>query len=160
MNLRISWLLAAALMPTTSVVGQSAHGLLEGVWQTVEVTHGVPAVTIKPGPNLAIFAHRHYSRVDVQTQNSRPVLANAGTASAEELREVWGPVVAEAGTYELADNLITLRPLVAKNPAAMAPAVSIVYSYKLEGDTLILIAQRDLHGPVATPLIVKLVRVN
>ena len=160
MKLRISWLLAAALIPTATVVGQSTHGLLEGVWRAVEVIHGAPAVTIKPGPNLAIFAYRHYSRVDVHTEKPRPVLANTGAASAEELRDVWGPVVAEAGTYELTNNLITLRPIVAKNPAAMAPDVSIVYSYKLEGDTLTLIAQRDLHGPVATPLTVKFVRVN
>jgi hypothetical protein len=77
------------------------------------------------------------------------------------LREVWGPVVAEAGTYELTgDNLITLRPIVAKNPAAMAPGVSIVYSYELEGNTLTLIAQRDLNGPVANPFTVKLVRIE
>jgi len=87
-------------------------------------------------------------------------LTNPGSASAEELRQVWGPVVAEAGTYELTGNLITMRPVVAKNPAAMAPDVSIVYSYKLEGNTLTLVAQRDLHGPVSSPLIVKLVRID
>jgi hypothetical protein len=130
MNLRISWLLAAALLPTTSVVGQSTHGPLKplkGVWRAVEVIHGAAAVTIRPGPNLAIFA----DRVDVHTEKPRPVLANAGAASAEELRDVWGPVVAEAETYELTNHLITLQPIVAKNPAAMAPDVSIVDTYKL-----------------------------
>jgi hypothetical protein len=161
MNTRFLWLFGMALIPTISVVGQSKRGSLEGVWQAVEVTHGgAQAITIKPGPNLAIFAARHFSRIDVQTEKPRPVLANAASATAEQLREVWGPLVAEAGTYELTDNLITLRPIVAKNPAAMAPGVSIVYSYKLEGNTLTLTAQRDPNGPVANPFTVKLVRIE
>jgi hypothetical protein len=151
-----------ALIPTISVIGQSKRGSLEGVWQAVEVTHGgAQAITIKPGPNLTIFAARHYSRIDVQTEKARPVLANAAAATAEQLREVWGPLVAEGGTYELTDNLITLRPIVAKNPAAMAPGVSIVYSYKVDGNnTVTLTAQRDLNGPVANPFTVKLVRIE
>lgn len=155
-----SYLLAAVLIPATSVIGEPRQGRLEGVWQAVEVIHGGSSFVIKPGRNLTIFAARHYSRIDVQTDGPRPILPDAATASAEELRQVWGPVVAEAGTYELADNLITLRPILAKNPAAMAPGVSMVYSYKLEGKTLVLTAQRDLHGPVENPLVVKLVRVD
>ena len=96
--------------------------------------------------------------MDVQTQEMRPVITNPRTATAEELRQVWGPVVAEAGSFELTDDLITLRPTVSKNPAAMAPDVSIVYAYKLNDGTLTLTAQRDLHGPVTITLIVKLVR--
>jgi hypothetical protein len=161
MSRRLSWLFGMALIPTLSVVGQSKRGSLEGVWRAVQVTHGGPqAITITPGPNLAIFAARHYSRIDVHTEKPRPVLENPATATAEQLREVWGPVVAEAGTYELTDNLMTLRPIVAKNPAAMAPTVSIVYSYKLEGNTLTLTAQRDLNGPVTNPFTVKLTRIE
>ena len=160
MNLRPCWAFASVLLPAIGAFGQSHHDSLEGAWQAVEVRHGDPSVTIKPGPNLTIFSASHYSRVDVQTQKARPVLANASAASADELREAWGPLVAEAGTYELRDGLITLRPMVAKNPAAMAPGVSIVYSYKLDGGALTLTAQRDLHGPVSTPLTVKLSRIQ
>jgi hypothetical protein len=102
-TMRMYWLLTAVLMPTACFSGEPPNGPLEGVWQAVEVTHGAPAFTIKPGPNLAIFSGRFYSRVDVQTQETRPVLANAGVATAEELRKVWGPFVAEAGTFELTD---------------------------------------------------------
>ena len=162
MNTRLFWLLSVALISATSALGQPKRGLLDGVWQAVEVTHNGPGgpVTFKPGPNLTIFSGEHYSRIDVQTDKPRPVLANPASATAEELREVWGPLVAEAGTYELADNRITLRPLIAKNPAAMAPNVSIVYSYKLEGDSLTLTAQRDRNGPVANPFTVKLSRIE
>jgi hypothetical protein len=117
-------------------------------------------MTSQPGPNLTIFAAKHYSRIDVHTQKPRPALANPATATAEELREVWGPLVAEAGTYELTDTLLTLRPIVAKNPAVMESQVSIVYSFKLESNTLVLTAQRDQNGPVANPFKVKLVRIE
>ena len=158
--MRICSLMAAVLIPITCVAVEPPKVPLDGVWQAVEVTHGAPAVTIKPGPNLAIFSGRFYSRIDVQTQAPRPVLADVRAATADELRQVWGPVVAEAGTFELTANLITFRPSVAKNPAAMSADVSLVYAYQLDGGTLTLTAQRDLHGPVASALVVKLVRVK
>ena len=58
------------------------------------------------------------------------------------------------------DNVITMHPIIAKNPAAMAPDVSMIYSYKFEGDTLTVTAQRDRNGPVANPFTVKLVRIE
>jgi hypothetical protein len=158
--MRMYWLVAAVLIPSAFVRGEAPSGRLEGVWQAVEVTHGAPAVTIKPGPNLTIISGRFYSRVDVQTHGPRPVLTNPLTATAEELRQVWGPVVAEAGSFELRDDLIILRPSISKNPTAMAPDVSIIYAYNLDGEILTLTAQHDLHGPVTNTLIVKLVRVK
>lgn len=154
-------MIGMALTSTINGFGQSKRGPLEGVWQTVEVTpSGTQGLTVKPGANLAIFTARHYSRIEVHTDKARPVVANAATATAEELREAWGPFVAEAGTYEVADNLITMHPIVAKNPAAMAPGTTMVYSYKLEGDTLTITAQRDRNGPVKNSVTVKLQRIE
>ena len=151
-------LFCLALLPVVGIFAQS-NDSLAGVWEAVQVTRGAPqVVTIKPGPNLTIFSARHYSRIDVQTEKPRPVLANPSAATAEQLREIWGPLVAEGGTYERSDNLITLKPIVSKNPAAMAAGASIVYAYKLEGDTLTLTAQRDRNGPVANPFTVQLIR--
>lgn len=161
MNTRLFCLFGLILSSAISALGQSKRGSLEGVWQAVQVTLGGPrASTVKPGPNLTIFAGKHYSRIEVHTDKPRPVLANPTTATAEELREVWGPFVAEGGTFELAGNLITLRPIVSKNPAAMASDVTMIYSYRLEGDTLTVTAQRDRNGPVANPVTVKLVRIE
>ena len=50
--------------------------------------------------------------------------------------------------------------MVSKNPAAMASGASIVYTYKLEGDTLTLTIRSDRNGAVADPFTVKLVRVE
>ena len=50
--------------------------------------------------NLTIIAPRHYARVEVQSDGPRPIPADISKATADELRAVWGPFVAEAGTYE------------------------------------------------------------
>ena len=162
MDTRFFSVFGIALIPVMSAFGQTKRASFDGVWQAKEVTLAGPAgpTTFKPGPNLTIFSGRHYSRIDVQTDKPRPVLENPNNATADELRQVWGPLVAEAGTYEVTDNQMTLRPIVAKNPAVMAPNVTLVYSYKLEADTLTLTAQRDRNGPVAHPFSVKLVKIE
>jgi len=158
-------LVGAALLAGAGVAGQSKRGSLQGVWQTMEVTvtgPGARAIRIpEPRPNLIIVTARHYSRVEVHSEGPRPMPADVTKASADELRAAWGPFIAEAGTYELTDgNAITMRPLVAKNPAAMSPGAFITYSYKLDGDTLWVTAKRDRNGPIVNPVTVKAVRVE
>ena len=111
-----------ALIPPVSGFGQTKRGSFDGVWQAMEVTVAGPAgpTTFKLGPNLTLFSGRHYGRIDVQTDTPRPVLENPNSATVDELRQVWGPLVAEAGTYESTENQITLHPIVAKNPAVIA----------------------------------------
>ena len=109
----------------------------------------------------SVITAKHYSRAEVQSEGPRPVLADVAKATADELRAVWGPVVAEAGTYELTPGgLVTFRPIVSKNPAVMGPGVFITYSYQLDGDTLSLTQQRNQNGPFANPFTLKLVRVE
>ena len=138
---------------------------IQGVWQAVEVTitgPGARTIAIRePRPNLTIITARHYSRVEVQADGPRPILADVAKASADELRAAWGPFVSEAGTYEVTpDNRITMRPIAAKNPAAMGPGAFITYSYKLDGNTMWVTQQRNQNGPFANPVTVKVVRVE
>ena len=72
------------------------------------VVQGPPPQTLKPGATLAIFHGRHYSRVEVHTEGARPILKDPATASADELRAVWGPFVAEAGTFDVSNNMLAL----------------------------------------------------
>ena len=83
------------------------------------------------------------------------MLADPAKATADQLRATWGPFVGEAGAYEITGNMITLRPLVAKNPAAEGS--SIVYSYKLEGDALEVSFVSDRNGAVPYPETIKLI---
>jgi Lipocalin-like domain len=153
-----------ALLTTTGITAQSKEDSIQGVWRVVEATVTGPAArTIPSGerPNLTLITAKHYSRVEVQADRPRPVLADVAKATADELRAVWGPFVAEAGTYEVTPGgLVTMRPIASKNPAVMGSGVFITYAYKLDGNTLSLTQQRNQNGPFANPFTLKFVRVE
>ena len=156
--------LSVGLITTQRMAAQSTRESIQGVWRVVEATiTGPGARTISFGdrPNLTIITARHYSRVEVQADEPRPILTDVAKASADELRAAWGPFVSEAGTYEVTPGgLVTMRPIASKNPAVMGRGVFITYSYKLDGDTLSLTQQRNKDGPFANPFTLKLVRVE
>jgi hypothetical protein len=151
---------AAGMRATASA--QGAVTPMEGVWRTIEVVvSGSPGPRYRPAANLAIFHGRHYSRVEIHADQPRPEVVDQATASADQLRAVWGPLVAEAGTFELgAGNTITMRPTVAKNPAAMRDGASSVYTYRREGDRLTLTQISNPRGSRQTTVIVTLMRVE
>lgn len=155
--------LIAGLTTSQGIAGQSKPNSIQGVWHVVEATitgPGARTISFAERPNLTIITAKHYSRVEVQADGPRPVVADVAKASADELRAAWGPFVAEGGTYEVAGNLITMRPIASKNPAVMGPGVFITYAYKLEGDTLSLTQQRNQSGPFPNPFSFKAVRVE
>ena len=155
--------LTVALLSGPEISAQPKAGAMQGVWQVVEVAIPGPqprTITFSDRPNLTIITPRHYSRVEVQADGPRPVLADVTKATADELRATWGPFVAEAGTYEVAGDLITMRPVASKNPAVMGPGVFITYAYKRDGDTMWLTQQRNEKAPFANPVTFKLVRVE
>jgi hypothetical protein len=139
-----------------------SNAAIQGVWRTLEVVvAGAAGRTFKPDATLAIFHGRHYSRVEVHAEQPRPLLGNPAAASADQLREVWGPFVAEAGTFEMSGgDVITMRATVAKNPAAMRDGASSVYRYRRDGDRLMLTEVRTPAGPSAQPVTVTLTRVE
>jgi hypothetical protein len=152
-------------LTSQGIAAQSKRESIQGVWQTVEVTvtgPGARTITIpEPRPNLTIITAKHYSRVEVQAEGPRSIPADVRRASADELRAAWGPFVGEAGTYEVTNgNLITMRPIAAKNPAAMAPGAFSTYSYKLDGNTIVVTTRENQNGSIINPVTVKAVRVE
>src|SRR5258708_17300924 len=122
------WLFAAlsvGLLTSQGMAAQSTRESIHGVWRVVEATitgPGARTIAFADRPNLTIITARHYSRVEVQADAPRPILADVAKASADELRAAWGPFVSEAGTYEVTpDGLITMRPIASKNPAVLGP---------------------------------------
>jgi hypothetical protein len=155
--------LVTGLFTTPTTKAQSARQTIQGVWRIVEATvTGPGARTIAFGdrPNLTIITSGHYSRVEIQADKPRAPLADVSKATADELRAVWGPVVAEAGTYEVAGNEIKMQPLASKNPAVMGPGIFITYAYTLEGSNLTLTQVRNQNGPFSNPFSLKFVRVE
>jgi hypothetical protein len=148
---------SAAGTPVSQNRGGSKTRAIQGVWQATEVRTTDPSArTIQILPNMTFFAATHYSRIS--TERRRPMLADPATATADELRATWGPFVGETGTYEITGNLITLRPIVAKNPAAEGNP--IVYSYKFEDDALQVTSVSDRNGAVPFPETIKLIRIE
>jgi hypothetical protein len=153
----------AALLGAQTTTAQSSRQTIQGVWRIVEATVTGPAArTIAFGdrPNLTIITASHYSRVEIQADKPRAPVADVSKATADELRAVWGPVVAEAGTYEVSGNEIKMQPLASKNPAVMGAGVFLTYAYKLEGNNLTLTQVRNQNGAYPNPFSLKLVRVE
>jgi hypothetical protein len=153
------------LMGSAGLDAQTQRASIQGIWRVAEVTiAGAKPQTIVFGesrPNLTIITPRHYSRVEVQSDGPRPILTDVAKATADELRAVWGPFVAEAGTYEFTTaDVVTMKPIASKSPAAMAPGAFIVYGFKQEGDTIWLTQQKNQSGPFTNPVTFKLVRVE
>ena len=156
-------ILAVASVAAVSSSSVSRSAPIEGVWRTSAVTiTGPGARTIDQlQPSLAIITAKHYSRVELHAEGPRPSIADAAKATADELRQVWGPVVAEAGSYEVSGgNVLTLRPVVAKNPASMAAGAFTSYTYRIAGDTLWLTYRSTARGLVTNPPTIRLTRVE
>jgi len=157
-------ILGAGLLTSHVIAGQATAQTIQGVWQAVEVTIPGPTpqtFTIpEPRPNVTVITAKYYSRVQVESEGPRPVMPDATKATADELRAAWGPFYAEAGPYEIAGNRITLRPVAAKNPAAMVAGAFTTWSFRLEGNTLWVTAERNQNGPIPNPVTVKSVRVE
>jgi hypothetical protein len=152
------------LVPRTDLGAQSAAGQLQGVWQTIEIAiagANPRTIAVPPrAPFFTIFTAKHYSRTEVQSQAPRQNILDVAAATADELRAVWGPVVAEAGTYEVSGNTITMHPLASKSPAAMAPGAFIVSTFRIAGDTLWIAQQRNQAGPYPSPVTFTLTRIE
>jgi hypothetical protein len=135
---------------------------IEGVWRTDEVAMGAPdaRTIVRPEATLDIITGKHYSRVEIHARGPRPEVADPSRATADELRQAWGPVIAEAGSYDVRGNTVTMHPAVAKNPAGMAAGVFATYGYRIAGDTLWLTPQRDQRGAVVNPPTIRLTRVE
>jgi hypothetical protein len=157
-------LFSVTLLGSVAIAGQSKHQSLQGAWQTVEIAMTGPgARTIaipEPRANLIVFTARHYSQLHLDAEGPRPALADATTASADQLRAVWGPFAGDAGSYEVHDGVITMRPVVARSPSAMAPGAFTTYAYRLDGNTLWVTFQKNQDGPIVNPVTIKAVRVE
>jgi hypothetical protein len=138
-----------SLSANTRIARAASDNPLVGVWRVAEG----PA-----GAGMYMFTGTHYSMIAATTD--RPDISDTSKATADELRAVWGPMLANAGAYEIAGDLLTIRPVVAKIPVVMKAGAYEVYRFRVEGDTLSLTQVRNVRGPVAQGATTKLVRVE
>ncbi len=124
------------LLAGAFVTALGADSPLVGAWQ---LDSGQSAQA-----GLCLFTPTRYSMLFGAT--NRPDIADTSKATADELRAIWGPLLANAGTYEISGDLITIHPLVAKIPVVMKPGANEVYQFRLEGKTLTLRQVRNARG--------------
>ena len=132
-------------------VSAAAADPLRGVWRVVDQAG-------RPGAGVYIFTSRHYSMMVASPD--RPDITDTTQATADELRALWNPMAANAGVYEVAGNLVTIRPIVAKIPVVMKPGAYEVYAFRVEDQTLSLTQQRNVRGPVEGRATTRLVRLE
>jgi hypothetical protein len=129
----------------------AAESPLLGAWQ---LGPGQPGQA-----GLYLFTPTRYSMMLSSTD--RPDIADTSKASADEFRALWGPLLANSGTYEVSGDLITIHPLVAKIPVVMKSGATEVYRFHIEGKTLTLRQVRNARGAaVEQAPIFKFVRVE
>lgn len=140
---------------------QSGPEGLQGAWRVVEVVTTGPGASTNasPQPGLLLFTGRHYSYTLITGDQPRPEMPGR-LPTATELLSIWSPFSANAGTFEVSGDVMTRRPLVAKNPDAMAPGAFNEYTFRLVADTLWVTTARNETGPARNPTTVRYVRVR
>lgn len=149
----------AALLIASGVAAQTPAADLQGAWRVTEVITGRPGsrTLTSPQPGLLLFAGGYYSYTLINGEEPRPDLP-PGIASAEALLMVWNPFSANAGTFEISGERMIRRPIVAKDPNAMAPGAYNEYTFRLSADTLWITTVGTEAGPARSPPTVKYVR--
>jgi len=97
---------------------EPANGLV-GAWLIVETTVSTPdgtATDENPQPGLYIFTERHFSNMIVPRE-ARELFSEERTD--EERLVAYDNFIADSGTYELTESLLTTDNIIAKVPNAM-----------------------------------------
>ena len=150
-----------------------AKSPVEGVWKVTEVQvigGANPATNAKPQPGLYIFTRGHYSVVTINGDKPRTAITaqgrGQGAGQAPPLTDAqkiafyehWNVFTANSGTYTIAGNTLTTKPLVAKNESVMQGTPQ-AREFKVEGTTLWLIA-KPAAGQTGAETRTKLTRVE
>src|SRR5437764_1203020 len=106
---RSRWAMATVgpiLLAAAFSTALAADSPLVGAWQLDQGQSGQAG--------LYLFTPTRYSMVLAATD--RPDIADMSKATADELRAIWGPLLANAGIYEVSGDLITIHPPCCQNP--------------------------------------------
>lgn len=131
---------------------------VQGVWRVVEQTiNDRTLVGEKLGAGFHIYTAGYYAAVRESGVPPRPDVRDIDKATASELLAVYGPFVAQLGTYKVVGDRLILTALVEKNPSNMAGR-SEQRRFRIEGNTLITEPVERVQGNRQITL--KMVRVE
>jgi len=150
--------LVALLNPLCARAQELVPGL-DGAWRITEMSAVGGQTLTSPQPGLLLFTGGHYSYTLITGDEPRPDLPQGVVTTADLLR-AWNPFSANAGTVEVSGETMIRRPMVAKNPDAMAPGAYNEYTFRLTADTLWVTTVGTESGPARNPTTVKYLRMR
>ena len=102
-------------MPAAEAQSRLNPSILEGVWLRVEQFRA-DQTRFPAQPGMRIFSGGHYSWIAVLGEGPRPPMPDSASATAAQLRAVWGntALVAESGTFMIQGQQLTQSPIAAK----------------------------------------------
>lgn len=120
----------------TSEQKTTGAGSLEGVWRETEIViTGANASTIQsPQPSLYIFTPTHYAMMGTLGDRPRSPYKAVDPTTEERVAaydSFWG----NAGTYEVAGDTLTIRPVIARVPNFMGGGYQKL-QFRVDGDSL------------------------
>src|SRR5688500_20157838 len=102
--------------PIVAQTDANAANALEGAWSRVE-SFGPNTPWHSTQPGKRIFVEGYYSGISVTTPFGAPRPATPGQdATGEQLRAVWGPFQAQAGTHPYSGDTLMQQALVEQTP--------------------------------------------
>ena len=118
-------------------------------------------------PTGVVFVHRqvlqHHDGEGDHPRPIQPALPEVPKATAQEILAVYGPFVANTGTYEINRSELIMHPMVSKNPELMGG--SVIYFFEIQGNSLTVKMLKMVMGanvppPPLPPVIWTLTRVE
>ena len=153
-------LISALLCVLFCVSAAAQSKSIQGVWKLNEQTNA-GKTKIMSQPSMYIFTKKHYRIIYVASDTPRPVPEDLSKMTAEELRATFVTgFIANAGTYELKNGKLTMRPIVAKAPIAMQNNSWIRSAVTINGNSLTLAPEENDRGPITNPTTSKLTRIE
>jgi|SRR6476620_9033414 len=129
--------LTLMVLCTTVVSAQSStKKSIEGVWKVTEiVVAGQDASNVSnPQPGLIIFTQKYYSVMWVPGNEPRSLFKGENPTNEEKIA-AYDSFIANAGSYEVVDGILTLHPMVSRSPNFMGGG-SAKNQFRIEGTTL------------------------
>jgi hypothetical protein len=142
--------------------GVAAAQEVAGAWRLDEATMpGAEGKTAKfSNPNIYLFTKGHFSIIRIEGDKPRST-DSWTTMTPEQVVDTYiKQFTASGGTYEMKGGTLTMKTTIAKNPAFMARANWISYTVKVNGKTMTLTAAATNEGPIKTPQIMTLTRLD
>jgi hypothetical protein len=128
---------------------------LEGAWLRVESISATGLIEPSP-PAIRTFVDGYYSWI--QAPADRPSVDS--TATAAQLRAVWGTVTANSGRYEVVGHTMTQRTTVDRTPGNMKNDFFATFAIRLAADSMWITQIVTSNGPLANQASGKYVRVR